>query len=113
MRLTPGVAVNIVAAESVGRHRLKLTFSDGHVSNVDFDEFLRSSLNPETREFLSEARFRKFSVVHGNLVWGDYEMCFSIEDLYDGTISGEKPTGQRLAVAEDRADYDAGKPRKK
>jgi hypothetical protein len=113
MKLSPGVAVDIMAAESVGRHRLKLTFSDGHVSIVDFDGFLRSSLNPETREFLNEARFRKFSLVHGNLVWGDYEMCFSLEDLYNGTISAEKPTGQRLAVAEDRAEYGAKKLRRK
>lgn len=113
MKLTAGVAVNIVAAESVGRHRLKLTFSDGHVSNVDFGGFLRSSLNPETREFLNEVRFKKFALMHGNLVWGDYEMCFPIEDLYEGVISVEKPAGQRLAVAEDRADYGAEKPRKK
>ena len=74
MKLVSGVAVDIVAAESVGRHRLKLTFSDGHVTTVDFGGFLRSSLIPETREFLNEAQFKKFSLVHGNLVWGDYPM---------------------------------------
>jgi len=113
MKLTSGVAVDIVTAESVGRHRLRLTFSDGHVSTVDFGEFLRRSLNPETREFLKEAKFKKFSLVHGNIMWGDYRMCFSVEDLYNGTISTGRPAGQRLAVAEDRADYVARKPRRK
>ena len=109
MKLAAGVAVDIIAAEPAGRYCLKLTFSDGHVSTVDFGPFLRASLNPETRQFLDERRFRKFSLAHGNLTWGDYEMCFPIEDLYEGTVSRSGAAGQVLAVAEEKAEYGSKK----
>jgi len=41
----------------------------------------------------------------GNLVWGDYDMCFPIEDLYAGRLVGSA----LLAVAE--APYRYGKDR--
>ncbi len=99
MSLQRGVAVDIVKTEHLGRHRLELTFGDGHVSTTDFGPFFRRSPNPETRRFLDEKRFKSFSLVHGNLVWGDYEMCFPIEELYDGRISRKEPAA--LAVAEE------------
>ena len=109
MKLAAGIAVDIVAAESVGRHCLKVTFSDGHVSTVDFGPFLRTSLNPETSQFLNERRFKKFTLAHGNLVWGDYEMCFPLEDLYEGAIGRGEASRRVLAVAEQRAEYGSRK----
>ena len=105
MSLARGVAVDILRVDHMGRYRLELTFSDGHVSTVDLGPFLRASLNPETRRFLGEKRFKSFSLTHGNLVWGDYEMCFPIEDLYEGRIGQEKPASKVAAVAEQRVEY--------
>jgi hypothetical protein len=119
MSLKEGIVVNVVRAECLGRHRLKITFSDGHVSIVDFGPFLRSSLNPETRRFIHVELFNNFDVIHGNLVWGDYEMCFPVDDIYEGHIGESGPSGvsagwgeddQRksgsiLAVAESKAEY--------
>ena len=105
MTLATGVAVDILRVDHVGRYRLELTFSDGHVSLIDFGPFLRDSLNPETRRFLDEKRFKTFSLIHGNLAWGDYEMCFPIEDLYEGQIGQEKAASKVAAVAEQRAEY--------
>ena len=105
MNLAIGVAADIVRVDRLGRYRLELTFSDGHVSTVDFGPFLRGSLNPETRRFLDETRFQRFSLTHGNLVWGDHEMCFPIEDLYEGRIGQERAAGGTLAVAEKRSEY--------
>ena len=107
MRLTRGVAVDIVRADRVGGYRLELAFSDGRVSTIDFGPFLRGSLNPATRLFLDEKRFKSFSLTHGNLVWGDYQMCFPIEDLYEGRIARETPASKVAAVAEPRAEYAA------
>jgi prepilin-type processing-associated H-X9-DG protein len=119
MSLKEGVVVNVERAESVGRYRLNITFSDGHVSIVDFGPFLQSSLNPETQRFLDVELFRNFNVIHGNLVWGDYNMCFSVDDIYEGHIgessssavsarwgeAGSHKSGKILAVAEDKAEY--------
>jgi len=109
MTLTRGVAVDIVDAKHMGQYRLKLTFSDGHVSTIDFGPFFRSSLNSETRRFLDEIRFINFSLTYGNLIWGDYEMCFPVEDLYEGRIGQEKPVRKVVAVAESKARYGGGK----
>ena len=109
MSLTPGIAVDIVCAESAGRYRLDLTFSDGHTVSIDFGPFIRNSMNPETRRFLDEKAFMQFSLRQGNLVWGDYEMCFPVADLYEGSIGYVKQSGQVLAVAEERAAYGTGK----
>ena len=105
MRLATGVAVDIVRVDHVGRHRLELKFSDGHIATVDFAPFLRACLNPETRRFLDEKQFKVFSLTHGNLVWGDYDMCFPVEDLYEGRIGLERPASKALAVAEKRSEY--------
>jgi hypothetical protein len=105
MRLKAGVAVEIVSVKTMGGYRLSLTFSDGHVSTVDFGPFLRTSQNPETRAFLDGKRFRSHLLHHGNLVWGDYEMCFPIEDLYDGCINHDESAQRAVAVAEPRARY--------
>lgn len=120
MRLKEGAEVNIVSAECLGGHRLKITFSDGHVSILDFGPFLRGSLNPETRRFLDVKLFKNFNVTHGNLIWGDYDMCFSIDDIYEGHIccesgssgmsagcrkAGLRKSSKVLAVAESKAEY--------
>jgi hypothetical protein len=91
MSLKAGVGVEVVKVESLGGYRLALTFSDGHVSRADFGPFLRASLNPETRQFLKSNRFSNHTLRDRNLVWGDYAMCFPIEDIYEGIIGPCKP----------------------
>ncbi|MEI6210271.1 MAG: DUF2442 domain-containing protein [bacterium] len=115
MSLTPGDAVDIVRAVYLGGYRLHLTFSDGHVTTVDFGPFLRASMQPQTVKYREESLFQKFAIVYGNLVWGDHEMCFSIEDLYGANIECPKEIDCGLAVAECRAEYTVArrKPRTK
>lgn len=105
MSLKRGVPVEIVRAKPLRGHRLELAFSDGHVSTVEFGPFLRKSLHPDTRQFVDLKRFRQFSVTDGNLVWGDYEMCFPLADLYEGTILPEPASVEVSAVAEARSEY--------
>lgn len=101
MNLEPGIEVDIVRAETAGGYQLRLFFCDGHVQLVDFGPFLAHSLNLETRQFLDAERFRTYRLDHGNLVWGDYEMCFPLEDLYEGRLAGNHV----LAVAEEGGAY--------
>ena len=105
MTLAIGIAVDIVRIDHKGEYWLELTFSDGHVSLIDFAPFLRGSLNPATCRFLDEKRFKTFSLTYGNLTWGDYEMCFPIEDLYEGRIGQEQVASKVAAVAEQQAEY--------
>jgi len=84
--VTASRAVAIVQIESQNAFVLQLRFNDGPVSTVDFAPFLRQARNPQTRQFLKPTRFQAYELRDGNLVWGDYEMCFAIEDLYVGAV---------------------------
>jgi hypothetical protein len=97
-----GKEINVQSACHLGGCRLEITFSDGHVQNVDFESFLQQA-HPELRKYLNEQEFVRFVVEHGNLSWNDHEMCFPIEDLYSGSlIAGES---ELMKVAEEPESY--------
>jgi hypothetical protein len=85
-QLNVGEEVDISSAKRVGEFRLQLRFSDGVEREIDFERFLRGASNPQIREFLDERKFASFELKDGELVWGDFELCFPISDLYDGNI---------------------------
>lgn len=74
--------INIVAAELVGDCQIRLSFDDGAVQVVDFKPFLARSQHPDIRAYLDPARFATFRIEYGELVWGDFELCFPVIDLY-------------------------------
>jgi len=39
-----------------------------------------------SRKYLDEKEFKNYSIVYGDIIWNDYEMCFPIWDLHEGTI---------------------------
>lgn len=78
--------INITAAEQVGEYSLRLTFDDGAVQTVDFKPFLSLSRHPDIRAFLEPSRFASYRIEHGELVWGDYDLCFPIADLYQNRL---------------------------
>jgi hypothetical protein len=79
--VTPPV-INIISAELVGDYQMRLAFDDGTQQTIDFKPFLSRSVHPDIRAFLNAERFSAFRVEHGDLVWGDYDLCFPIIDLY-------------------------------
>jgi hypothetical protein len=101
MNLELGVEVNIVQVEPAGEYRLWLTFSDKQRSLVDLAPVIKRSMNPQTRQFLNMERFLSFRLEWGNIVWGDYEMCFPIEELYEGRMG----SCIELSVAEEKMTY--------
>ena len=105
MSLAMGQRLDIVVAEHIGGYRLSIRFSDGHERVVDFGPFLRAAGNPETIAFLDKRRFKAFSIRYGNLVWGDYALCFPIEDLYEGELlaRADPAESNARAVAESPA----------
>lgn len=80
--MNTSVTINIVAAEQVGDYCLHLSFNDGTEQTVDFEPFLSLSRHPDIRAYLEPARFAAFHIEYGELVWGDYDLCFPIIDLY-------------------------------
>ena len=78
--------INIVTAIPVDDYRLCLTFDDGTVQKVDFKTFLTRSSHPDIRVYLESARFLAFRVEYGELVWGDYDLCFPVIDLYRNNL---------------------------
>ena len=78
--------INIVTAFQVGEHKLRLEFDDGAVQTVDFKPFLQRSLHPQIKAYLDDKRFATFRLEHGELIWGDYELCFPIMDLYTNQV---------------------------
>ncbi|MGZ8218094.1 DUF2442 domain-containing protein [Methylomagnum sp.] len=80
------LVIDIENAKYVGDYRLELSFSDGITRVVDFSSFLGRSSHPDIRKYLNKELFSQFTIENGDLMWGDYDLCFPIADLYDGTI---------------------------
>jgi len=83
--MTPAI-INIVTAEQVGDFRIRLQFDDGIEQTVDFKPFLTHALHPDIRAWLDPVRFATFGLEYGELVWGDYDLCFPVIDLYRNQI---------------------------
>ena len=77
---------DIVAAKLIGDSRLHLVFDDAKEQIIDFKPFLCRSLHPDIRQWLDPKRFSSFRIEYGELVWGDYELCFPLIDLYRNDI---------------------------
>jgi len=82
--------INIVRAELVGDYRLHLVFDDDQEQIIDFKPFLSRSLHPDIRQWLDPKRFSSFRIDYGELVWGDYELCFPVIDLYRNDIEHQQ-----------------------
>lgn len=84
--MTPKI-INIIEAEQTDEYCIRLRFDDDVEQTIDFKAFLLDSCHPDIRVFLEPSRFASFRLVYGELVWGDYEMCFPMIDLYRNQIS--------------------------
>jgi len=78
--------INIVSATQVGEHKIHLFFDDGTANDFDFGQFLTRAQHPEMRAYLAQDYFAAFRVEHEELVWGDYDLCFPVIDLYKNQI---------------------------
>jgi hypothetical protein len=86
MKATTTDYLEITDANYVAGHRIRLTFNDGTMREVDFGPFLAKARNPDTTDYREVERFKRFRIEGGDLVWGDYQMIFPIIDLYRGGI---------------------------
>ena len=74
-------------ASYMAPYQLRLTFTDGKTSLVDFEPFLRASRHPAIQAYLDKRKFKAFTVEEGFLHWNDFELVFPMADLRAGRIS--------------------------
>ena len=79
-------AIAITQAEYLGKYEICFTFSDHTEQTIDFGTFLNRSNNPMTRKFLDKKHFRNFKIEFGDIVWNEYELCFPVGSLHEGSI---------------------------
>jgi hypothetical protein len=78
--------INITSAELISEYQIRLVFDDGTQHEVNFKPFLSASAHPDIRAWLDPQRFSSFRIEYGELVWGDYALCFPVADLYHNRI---------------------------
>jgi hypothetical protein len=82
----PAKTVHVLAVHHVRAWRLRIEFSNGNISEVDFEPFLRAAAHPAMRRYLQPRRFKQFAVTDGVLQWNDFDLIFPMADLYAGVI---------------------------
>ena len=80
------MVISIIKAEYLGEYSIQFSFSDGVERTIDFSGFLKNARNSLTRKYLDKNLFKKFTIHYGDIVWNDFELCFPIWDLHEGTI---------------------------
>lgn len=78
--------IDVKATEHLGGHTLRITFSDGHISTVDFAPFVFGDHSPDITDYQNEKLFLEYEIKSDNLNWHDYKMIFPVEDLYQNTL---------------------------
>ncbi len=79
--------ISITKAEYVAGYKVKLSFNDGTIRTIDFNNFFSKNSHPQYDKYKEESLFKKFHIVMGNIVWGkDWDIVFPVYDLYKGDI---------------------------
>lgn len=78
--------VNISGAKLIAPFKIEVLFDDQHRQAIDIQPFLAHSRHPAIRAYLQPEVFASFEIRHGELVWGDYELCFPMADLYENNL---------------------------
>ena len=77
----------IIKAEDIGNLTVSITFSNNTIRVVDVGEFIRNHPHPQYNKYLDPRKFRRFTIEHGNVVWGkNWDMIFPLEHLYAGSL---------------------------
>jgi len=75
--------LEIESVKYIDGYKLELIFNDGKINIIDFENFIFSSGHPEIKKYQDKNLFKNFNLTYGELEWGDYDLVFSISDLYE------------------------------
>ncbi len=81
--------IKIISAKYLGEHKIKFLFNDKKTKTVNFQPFLASSHNPHINKYLNKLLFKQFTLKNGDIHWNDFDLCFPIYDLYQGSLIKE------------------------
>lgn len=84
--LAENTVIEIKSAKYINDYKINISFNNKEQHLIDFEPFLRNSLNPLITTYLDLKKFKKFSIKYGDLMWNDYDLCFPVIDLYEGNI---------------------------
>ena len=77
--------LNIVNAEYLYDYKVRITFADHTVRDINFGIFLFAHPHPQYNKFRDLKNFKKFQLKNGNIVWGrNADLCFHEDELYKG-----------------------------
>lgn len=76
-----GIKVN--RAKHLGGLAMEVEFSDGKKDIIDFYNFIFHHPNPMINQYRDEQLFKNFQINLGNIEWGDLDMIFTIDFLYN------------------------------
>jgi hypothetical protein len=86
MNTTTQTLLQIAEVKHIGGYMLRLRFDDDKIVTVDFGPFLKQSRHPEIRKYLKPELFKSWQLKHGDLMWGDFDLCFPVSNLYEGRV---------------------------
>ncbi len=85
--------VHVTDVEVIGEYRLRLTFEDGTVGDVSFDERDWTGIFEPLRD---PQRFARVSVEAGTIVWPDDGLDMAPEPLYEQAREHRVPESSRI-----------------
>lgn len=93
--------LRVKEARYVPRRQVDIKFNDGTHRVVDFGPFLKQARNPMFTKYRRLKEFKLFHIHDGDLMWGDFDMIFPIEDLHRGNILKGEETAPAHFVLSD------------
>jgi hypothetical protein len=79
--------IKIVAAAYLRNYEIMILFSDNRMKLVDFAPAIAKYAVGDYADYAKPARFKKFIVENGNIVWGkNWDLVFPVEDVYTSSF---------------------------
>jgi len=75
--------LEIQSVKYIDDYKLELTFNDGKINVVDFENFLFRSHHPEIQKYQDKNLFKNYNLTYGEIEWGGYDLVFPVSDLYE------------------------------
>lgn len=89
--------ISVISAKLIADLILNITFDDKHNIDVNFSNFLNQTKLPDLIKYRNKENFKKFKIINGNLIWGDYEMMFPLNSLYFNTLLPPSKKGSKAS----------------
>ena len=84
--MEPDDTIKITEAHYTNGYSIEMTFSDSSKQTINFEPFLLKSKLPNVNKYLDKGKFKRFSLIEGNLNWKNFDLTFPLNDLYAGKI---------------------------